>query len=290
MRKLNHLIFTFLLFSCSQSDVLKKVFLFPNALKEVSGIEVTHKSNLIWVLQDSGNAAEIYGLDTKGNIAQTIAITNAENKDWEDLTSDTDGNLYIGDFGNNSNDRRDLSVYKLNASDLKNTSAKVSQKTSFYFPEQKEFPPKKSKRIFDVEAFFTTGNHFYLFTKNRSAKFDGTTLLYQVPNLPGNHAAKLLGTFKTCESFNNCAITSADISPDGTKVALLSSSYVWLFTNFTSNNYFSGNAQKIDLAHYSQKEGLCFKDNQTVLICDEMKKKNGGTVYELTISDLKPKP
>jgi hypothetical protein len=160
----------------------------------------------------------------KGNIVQTIAISNAENKDWEDLTSDADGNLYIGDFGNNSNERRDLSLYKIDASDLVNTSVNVSQKTSFYFPEQKELPPKKSNRIFDVEAFFISENHFYLFTKNRSAKFDGTTLLYEVPNLAGNHAAKLLGTFKTCESFNNCAITSANISPDGTKVALLSSS------------------------------------------------------------------
>jgi hypothetical protein len=63
MRKLNHLIFTFLLFSCSQSGVLNKVFSFPSTLKEVSGIEVINKSKLIWVLQDSGNEAAIYGLD-----------------------------------------------------------------------------------------------------------------------------------------------------------------------------------------------------------------------------------
>jgi len=58
---------------------------------------------------------------------------------------------------------------------------------------------------------------FYLFTKNRSSEFDGTTLMYGIPNIAGNHAAKLMGSFKSCGDFRNCAITSADISPDGKK-------------------------------------------------------------------------
>ena len=290
MLRLNHLIFTFLFISCTQSDILKKVFAFPKNLKEVSGIAITDQSKLIWVLEDSGNPAAIYGLDIHGNIAKTITISNAKNKDWEDLTSDKKGNLYIGDFGNNDNTRRDLSVYKIDNAALKGTQAAVSQKTTFYFPEQKDFPPKKSDRLYDVEAFFISGNHFYLFTKNRSSKFEGTTLLYEVPNRPGNHAAKLLGKFKTCDGFSHCAITSADISPDGKKVALLSSRFVWLFTDFNSSNFFSGKVRQIDLEDFSQKEGLCFSGNDKLIVCDEKKKKSGGNVYELNLADLKPEP
>jgi hypothetical protein len=28
------------------------------------------------------------------------------NIDWEDITKDKDGNLYVGDFGNNDNERK----------------------------------------------------------------------------------------------------------------------------------------------------------------------------------------
>ena len=280
-----------LLLCCSSKESgLQKIFSFPKSLKEVSGIEVDRNSSLIWVVQDKGNAPSIYALDNSGKIAQTININTVQNNDWEDLSSDNLGNLYIGDFGNNDNLRRDLSIYKIDASVLKNTNADVSQKTTFYFPEQKEFPPKKSQRIFDVESFFVFGDHFYLFTKNRSSKFDGTTMLYEVPNLSGNFAAKLIGQFKTCAIFKQCAITSAAISPNGKTVALLTSNSVWLFSEFPSNQFLSGKSRQIDLQDFSQKEGLCFKSNSKLLICDEKVKKSGGNVYELNLADLKPEP
>jgi hypothetical protein len=34
------------------------------------------------------------------------------NIDWED-TKDKNGNLYVGDFGNNDNERKDLCIYKI---------------------------------------------------------------------------------------------------------------------------------------------------------------------------------
>lgn len=283
MLKLHHLFLLLLFISCSQQEVLKKIFSFPKDLKEVSGIETTEKSKLIWAIQDSGNNAEIYGLDVKGKRVQTIAITNKKNNDWEDMTSDKDGNIYLGDFGNNDNARKDLAIYKVAAADLKNNQAAVSATISFYFPEQKEFPPKKSQLLFDVESFFFFENNFYLFTKNRSSKFNGETTLYQVPNKAGNHAAKRISAFTTCSGFSHCAVTSADISPDGKKVAILTSSYVWIFTNFKGNDFFSGKSQQIDLQNFSQKEGLCFSGNNKLLVCDERKKKNGGDLYELDL-------
>lgn len=266
------------------------MFSLPKTLKEVSGIEANTNSNRIWVLQDKGNDAAIFGLDSSGKIVQTINLTDVQNNDWEDLSKDANGNLFIGDFGNNDNIRRDLAIYKLDTALLESASANVSQKTTFYFPEQNEFPPKKSQRIFDVESFFVFGDHFYLFTKNRSANFDGTTMLYEVPNKTGNYAAKRLGSFKTCGIFKQCAITSAAISPNGKTVALLTSTSVWLFSDFSSTNFLSGKSRQIDLHHFSQKEGLCFTSDTKLLICDEKTKKIGGNVYELDLADLKSEP
>lgn len=279
-----HLLLSLIFLSCAQSEKIREIFSFPKSLKENSGLEITAKSKLIWTIQDSGNPAEIYGLDANGKIAQTITLTNVRNNDWEDLTSDEAGNLYIGDFGNNDNTRKDLAIYKVDAAQLKSSQAKATAKISFYFPEQKAFPPKKSELVYDVEAFFVSQNHFYLFTKNRSAHFNGETTLYEVPNQTGNHAAKKIASIKTCGSFGHCAITSADRSPDRKKVALLSGSSVWLFTHFKGNNFFSGKMQQIELGHYSQKEGLCFSGNNKLLISDEKKKKTGGNLYELILN------
>lgn len=271
---------------CTKADStidFAEVFALPKSIKESSGVEVTAKSNLIWTIQDSGNKAELFGLDDKGTIKQQSLVKDIENIDWEDLTSDKEGNLYIGDFGNNKNDRQDLAIYKISAGHLMQKQISASSKISFYFPEQKAFPPKKSNRIFDVEAFFILNNNFYLFTKNRSSKFDGTTSLYKVPNSPGNHAAKLISSFKTCETFNHCAITSADISPSGKKIALLSSNQVWLFSDFKKDDFFTGKMNNMQLPTFTQKEGICFTDENTLYITDEKEKKTGGKLYKLNL-------
>ncbi|MFY0482949.1 hypothetical protein ACI6PS_10090 [Flavobacterium sp. PLA-1-15] len=272
--------------SCATSsqEVIQELFSMPKKIKESSAVEVTEKSDLIWTLEDSGNEPQLFALNVKGELINTVEITNAQNNDWEDLTSDKDGNLYIGDFGNNDNERKDLAIYKINAEDLTKQQASVAEKIFFFFPEQTLFPPKKSERFYDVESFFLFEDNFYLFTKNRSSNFDGTTLLYQIPNKSGNHPAKLISSFKTCDNFNHCAVTSADISPDGKKVALLSSDKVWIFTDFTSNNFLSGKVEQIDLKSFTQKEGICFVGNEKLYITDEKDKKTGGKLYQLVLT------
>lgn len=269
-----------------ESSVISELYTLPKQLKEVSGIVFTESSKLLWTLEDSGNANEIYGLDSQGNIKKTITIAQTENTDWEDITKDKLDNLYIGDFGNNDNTRKDLAIYKIAKDSLNNQSVVPSYKISFAYPEQTEFPPKKTKLFYDVEAFVEYKNNFYLFTKNRSKGFDGTTLLYKIPNKAGFHQAELLGQFKAEGDYQNAAITSATISPDGKKVVLLSHSQIWIFQDFTSDNFFSASVNKVDLQHFSQKEAIGFKDNNTLLIADEKTKKIGGLVYQLDLTTL----
>ena len=281
MKKISILSLILLLAACtgSESQIREIATL---KLKEASGLE--YVNGVLWTLEDSGNANKIYKIGLDGSILHEVTV-DAVNNDWEDITADMQGNLYIGDFGNNHNDRKNLAIYKLNADNL-NTVAAI---TSFYYPEQKEFPPKKSNLIFDVEGFFEHQGNFYLFTKNRSKGFDGTVNVYCVPNKQGNHAAKLMGTIATCNTYRKCAITGADISPDGTKVVLLSGGKIWLITNFDNDNFTGGSIKEYDLNHVTQKEGICFKDNDTLLIADERDKKEGGKLYEVTLSGLEAK-
>lgn len=266
--------------------ILTELYSLPKQLKEVSGIVFSQNSNLIWTLEDSGNANVIYGLDKNGELERNLTIAQTENTDWEDITKDKQGNLYIGDFGNNDNERKDLAIYKIDKDSLENKSVIPAYKVSFVYPEQTEFPPKKSKLFYDVESFIEYEDHFYLFTKNRSKGFDGTTLLYKIPNKSDLHQAKLLGKFTAEGDFQNAAITSAAISPDGKKVVLLSHSQIWIFDDFAADDFFSGKVNNIKLNHFSQKEAICFKDNKTLLIADEKVKKTGGKLYQLNLDDL----
>ncbi|OOG77302.1 hypothetical protein [Flavobacterium sp. A45] len=286
------IVIAFVLIACQNgSETLATLYGLPKKLKEVSGIVYAEKDDLFWTLEDKGNANKIYGLNAKnGAIEKTVTIENAINTDWEDITKDAVGNLYIGDFGNNDNVRKDLCIYKIDKESLNQKNAIAAYRISFSYPEQNEFPPKKTKLFFDVEGFFEYKNYFYLFTKNRSKGFDGTAFVYKIPNKAGLHQAVLMGEFKTCDNYNHCAITSATISPDASKVVLLTHDKIVLFEGFEGDDFLKGKQSQLKLNHFSQKEAICFKNNETLIIADEKTNKVGGNVYEVNLSTLKSVP
>jgi hypothetical protein len=273
------------LLACQQESNtnFKTLYSLPKKLKEVSGITYFPETNLIYTLEDSGNANKIYAINSDGKLNKAITITNATNVDWEDITKDKGGNIYIGDFGNNDNERKDLCIYKVNKNQLNKDLAVAEYKISFSYPEQTEFPPKKKELFYDVEGFFEHGNYFYLFTKNRSKNFDGTAFIYKILNAPGTQKATKIGEFKTCNNYNHCVLTSATISPDGKKVVLLSHDKIVLFKGYKGDSFHKGTQTEIKLDHFSQKEAIVFKDNNTLLIADEKTNKIGGKVYEFKL-------
>ncbi|MHB0754423.1 hypothetical protein [Polaribacter sp. M15] len=271
-----------LLNSCQNFGQLKIVADLSKNLKEVSGNEFLKSTNSIWMINDGGNKSNLYEVSKKkGKIKRVIDI-DAKNKDWEDITSDDEGNLYIGDFGNNDNDRKNLRILKIKKKDLDEKDADIKT-IKFEYENQEEFPPKKDQRFFDAEAFFYLNKNFYIFTKSRVDDQYGKTFLYRVPaSTKGKHKAKLIGSFNNCNQ-NDCWFTAADISNNKKKVALLSQKNIIIFSDFKGDNFFSGKVEKIKLKHISQKEGICFKNNRTLYITDEKDGGDGCNLYELKI-------
>lgn len=254
----------------------------PIDLAEVSGIAFNKSQNFFWMVNDSGNKPILYAVDMNGTIIKELKI-KGKNRDWEDLTTDTDGNLYIGNFGNNSNDSKDLSILKISAKDLQSDKKIKPKKITFSYPEQEKFPPKKHKRHFDCESFFYFKNNLYLFTKSRDPKHKGKTNLYQLPTEKGNYKATYLNTFETCND-DNCWVTSADINASGTKVALLMEGGVFVFSDFEGTNFFSGTSKQYTFKDWSQKESVVFKNDSTLYIADEYLGTHGGNVYEFSLN------
>jgi hypothetical protein len=274
--------FTFLfLISCQNFGQLSFLADLPKDLKEVSGNETIRNSNLIWMLNDGGNESKIYAVSEEGKIKREVYIKN-KNHDWEDLTSDEKGNIYIGNFGNNLSKRKNLTILKIEEKYLKKKNAEAIR-IEFKYENQHKFPPKKKGLYFDAEAFFYFKGYMYIFTKSRVHNKYGKTFLYKLPAKKGKHIAKLIGEFENCNDLE-CWITSADISADGKKVALLSQKNILIFSDYKEDNFLSGNVKKIELEHRTQKEGLCFKDNYTLLITDEKAHGVGGNLYELKVN------
>jgi hypothetical protein len=278
-----------LLLSCNpkaqdtpKSDALTVEFSLPKKLKEVSGITLSKDKNTIWAIEDQGNKNVIYGLDRQGNQIADVLVENTENHDWEDITADAQGNIYIGDFGNNDNDRRNLSILKVDLKEASQKSANVTQTTTFHYEGQTEFPPKKSNWLYDCEAFVEKDGYFYLFTKNRSKGFDGTFLVFRVPNKAGDFEAKLVGKLKLQGGYSDAAITSAAINSAKDKIVLLNHKNVQILTGFSADDFSKTKIQKVPLNHNSQKEAVVFLDDKTLLIADEKDGKEGGNVYKFS--------
>jgi len=86
-------------------------------IDEASALTRSYRStNVLWTLNDSGGDADIYALNTQGELLATVGLTGAGvmNLDWEDMASFSQGGshfLLIGDVGDNFAWRPNVTLY-----------------------------------------------------------------------------------------------------------------------------------------------------------------------------------
>jgi hypothetical protein len=225
---------------------------------ESSGLALADSSGNLWTHGDGGNTTWLYLVTPQGDLIRTHPVRGAANVDWEDLAQDRAGKrLFIGDFGNNGNKRRDLRIYRLSGPKLATIDT-----IRFNYPDQRQFPPKKKARNFDCEAFFYHQDSLYLFTKNRG---EGNWVKeYHLPARPGNYVARLADSTRI-----NTWITAADISPDGRTVALLGYGHVYLLQPQPGQRLFDGVKSCLPLPSSGQAEALTFVNDRDFVVSNE---------------------
>lgn len=102
---------------------LVEYLLDSEVVNESSGLARSQRrDDVLWTLNDSGGATELYAISTQGKLLATLSIQGALlNLDWEDLASYTqDGKPYllIGDMGDNSAFRPVLNFYRVEEPEL----------------------------------------------------------------------------------------------------------------------------------------------------------------------------
>lgn len=225
-------------------------------LQESSALEHAGEGSF-WTLLDSGRPAVLYRIAADGRLLDSVTLA-LPNRDWEELARDKQGNIYIGDFGNNLNRRRSLQIYKLyKGSGLVDT-------ISFNWPEQKTFPPEKGELNYDCEAFIWYQDQLHLFTKSRG---DGMVRHYAVPDAPGSYDASLLESV-----FINGLVTAADISPNGSTLALLTYGKVYLFSVSAPAEMLKQPLSCLRIPWAGQSEAILFINDKSFLVGNETRK------------------
>jgi len=271
----------------AQTITLRTMVKLPNFLKETSGLETTESSEFFWTHNDGGDGPRLYKMDTLGNLIKTVMVSNVLNIDIEDVTQDEHQNFYLADIGNNSNDRKNLRIYKIPNPDNASNDSVNAEIIQVIYPNQTEFPPNQSQFNFDAEAIIYLDSALYLFSKNRTVPFTGYTYLYKIPSVSGTYTATLLDSFRTGLGFKEQLwITAADLSPNGKRLALLSSDKIFVFTEFAGDRFFDGKVKQIDLNSFTQKEALVFLNEDEFYITDEFYDILGG--QNLYYGNLKP--
>lgn len=240
---------------------INKIGKLPSIVPESSGISLTSDSISYWTHNDSGGESTLYHIGSTGSLLGSKHFPNIQNKDWEDLASAPDGRIFIGDMGNNSNSRKDLSIYIVNNinSDLYNTD-----KLTFRYQDQKFFPPLPTDLNYDCEAFFYFKEQLYLFSKNRS-KTNKYTKLYTLKAEKGEQVAMLKDSLKL-----DVQVTSADISPDGKTFVILTYGKI-LF--FGVNNGLINFDKPIGCMKFvrKQSEAIAFINNHDLVVTNEQR-------------------
>lgn len=239
-------------------------------IKEISGWTFISDSTLAAIC-DSGNEPIIYLLDTAGNILHRTFL-KAENTDFEDITTDGKGNVFIGDTGNNKNSRKQLAIYKVPISGLWEETVQPTQTTTFSYANQAEFPPEHSKRNFDAEALVWKNDSILVFTKCRAIPFTGKTNCYKIPDRAGHFNVFPSFTLTTgVRSWLSDAVTSAALSGDD--LYLLTQDRM---IQFDFSNSIPRKKSSLSIFPLSQKESISVRSNGTVYICDERQRVIGG--------------
>lgn len=216
----------------------------PRAITESSGvIPCRGNTNAFWTHND-GRRRNLYALTRTGERIAEFIVPVTLLEDWEDIARDDAGNLYLADIGNNEGRRTRLAVHQFVEPDLQKPTAPITLTRSW----QLTFPGKP----FDCESLFIWQDHGYVISKvskDEAAEIYRFPLALTTAPVPLEFVAKLPMT---------SPVTSADISPDGQRLALVCKNGVyWFQIDGEVSRAATASSHQVKFRE-GQIEGICF--------------------------------
>jgi hypothetical protein len=253
--------------AAADPDIALAALITDEHLGEISGLAASRRHpGIFWVHNDGDNAAELYAIDAQGERRATLRIEGVRNVDWEDIAAFTwEGKHYllVADIGDNGGLRTQLALRAIQEPDtLADTSTRPAWTQAFRWPD--------GARDCEAMAVDEREGAVYLVSKKRVPPE-----LFRVPLRPGAgvQVAQRLGTLGGIEQPTDAdlrrnpvygryraQITAADISPDGSRFAVLNYRRVYLWSRSPRGwgDAVSHTARVIEFPWTPQAEALGF--------------------------------
>lgn len=281
------LIFVTIAISCAKissqttsADIIFSGTISNRSLGEVSGIAISRiHEDILWVINDSGNSASVYALNSKGDLISTINIQGVSNNDWEDLASfEYEGCVYIliADVGDNFAQRSKCFLHFIEEPDIKSIqgTSPVSVKPSWSITYTYEDGPRDCESV----AVDVVNEKILLLSKR-----DQPPVLYELPltKVKNAVAKKCAAITPLPQRTQNIASlskysnqpTAMDISADGSSAIVLTYGSAHYFIKKRSADWstvFLGTPEEILFPLMRQSESICFsKDGSNIYITSE---------------------
>lgn len=224
----------------------------PGQIDEASGmVDSRSQPGNLWVEQDGGSPAELALLGYDGKLKGKIAIPNAQNIDWEDMSSGPGPQanvnyLYIGDIGDNNGEYGSRTIYRF--PEPANLSAPVSQveRINYRYPDG---PRDAEALLVDPQT-----RDIYIVSK-REARVRLYRLKYP-QNINEVSVAEALGELPMS------VVTGAAISTDGSEILLRTYTNIYYYKRKAGQSLPDAiqlqEAQTIPYRLEPQGEAVCF--------------------------------
>ena len=193
-------------------------------IPESSGVIDSRKHpGVFWTHNDSGNGPALFAFNREGKTLGTYTL-NVRNNDWEAITADDEGHLYVGDTGNNEHRRDRVLVYRVDEPDPTDSGngddkGKQPEMLRVGATWRLGYPAAP----FDAESLFLFKGKGYIISKLLTGKPAG---LYSF-DLTNSDEVQTLA--HVCDLPIRSPVTDAAISADGSRLAVMTVTGPYLF-------------------------------------------------------------
>ena len=192
------------------------------AATELSGLVLSRtQPRVLWTHNDSGDRARVLAVTNTGRLLAEIAVTGAENVDWEDIaigaaTTGSAGGarggdaLYVADIGDNLAQRRKVAVYRVSEPRVRRGGPRASApaaRLALRYPDGAH----------DAEALLVDPSSGALVVVTKS--FGGDAGVY-VAARPTAGTTTVLRRRGRLSLGSGQAVTAGDVSADGRTIVL----------------------------------------------------------------------
>jgi hypothetical protein len=222
-------------------------------IPESSGVIDSRKfPGVFWTFNDSGNGPAIFAVKRDGTLLRQFTL-NVRNNDWEAISTDDEGHLFVGDIGNNERGRDRVIVYRLDEPDPTARPApgapavlRVGAMWLLKFPD----------KPFDAESLFVYKGRGYVISKLLNGKNAG---LYSFDLAPQTEPETLR---HECDLPIRSPVTDAALTPDGERLAVMTVTGPYLFGGLKGDVAAAAKAEPTHVTYFDpgdlNMEGVCF--------------------------------